>query len=234
MIDADVAIDIEKTKRPAVFCDAALRQLAAQQFGAIHCGKACELSPQCFHLRCSVKTDDSTQIGRGMLLQSFGTFDSHERQKDEGNHRCPQTVEGGTDASIYLTCNREEAACFQSRDGEEDTGSRDAGSRGEQWWRVIEKTQGGKESIQNTIQGITIEASRDLPISWITPITLGVHEILRIFGRGCDFTTPSRHLGPLRNSRGRILLEKSKLLARAGSTSDDVAFCGSSSREDPA
>ena len=133
MVDTDVTINIEKTKRPAVFRDAVLRQLAAKQFGAVHCSKACELTAECFHLRCPVKTDDPTEIGRRMLLQCFGTIDPHERQKDEGNHGCPQPIEGGADASIHLPCNRNKAARHQSRDGEEDAGSGKAASACEQW-----------------------------------------------------------------------------------------------------
>jgi hypothetical protein len=188
MIDADVAINIEKTKRPAVFYDAALRQLAPQQFSTVPSGKACELSPQCFHLWCSVKADYATEIGRRMLLQSFGTLDSHERQKDEGNHRCPQTVKGGTNASIDLPCDLDKATRHQSWDGEQHTSSGDAGSRGEEWGCVIEKSQSGKEPIQSPIQWITIEASRELLISWITRITFVSRGILCIFDRGGSFT----------------------------------------------
>src|SRR4030065_2313261 len=95
VVDAHVPIGIEKAKCPSMLHDATLRQLAAQQFGAFHRRKACELSAQRFHFRRSVKTHDATQIKGRILLQGFWTLDAHERKQDEGNHRCAETLESG-------------------------------------------------------------------------------------------------------------------------------------------
>src|SRR5947208_5965515 len=105
VVDADVAIDVEKTERATALGNTPAHQLTPELLGSLLASQASELTAQGFHLGSSVQTNYSTQIGRRKLLECLGTVDPQKCKQDKYHDGCPQPIESRTDTLVDFACD---------------------------------------------------------------------------------------------------------------------------------
>src|SRR5258708_25245652 len=193
VIGPNMAVNIEEPQHLSTLGDALPSDLTAELIAALQRSETCEFSAQSLHFGHAIQTDNATQFSRRILFESFGLRDPQERQQNIGHQSCSQSVKGWIEAAINFRGRRKQAAGNERWNSQQHTRSWQTSRCSKQRKSIVEKSNGGQETIHGSIERVGIETFRRR-IGWkLRPLAW---RLLRSGRRNLDQLT-YRNRGPL-------------------------------------
>lgn len=158
MIDAHVAVDVQKPHECAARVDTQLSELGAEAFGPTVGRESRELAADRLDLGRAVEPEDAAQHLGVVFLERFGTLDAPQRHQEQGEERCAQAVEGRTDVAVELVRALKQTAGHEHGDRHEHAGAGHGVGGAEQGARVVQIPAGREQPVQGAVHGIDVQA----------------------------------------------------------------------------
>jgi hypothetical protein len=155
-----MAVNVQEPHEMSALIDTPTRKLRAQLLGTMARREAREPAPQRLDFRRPVEPKDSAERRRVAFLEVLGPLDAQQRHEQERQQRRAQAIEGRTDFTVELAADPKQPALDQTRQCDQDAGTRNRGAVAEERRGIIEQPQIGELPIEGPIARVAIEAHR--------------------------------------------------------------------------